>query len=150
MTFWSDDRNHLLDDFLSAIWFGIVALLIGVPPLQFPMLVLTVRILESFSHANTRVHFGWLGERLLISPRFHRAHHSIKAAGVRSCNYGATLPWWDMIFRTADFGREYIRTGDPSAEEALHTGSYVQQQAAGVRRLLKALRPRRSNKAARA
>jgi sterol desaturase/sphingolipid hydroxylase (fatty acid hydroxylase superfamily) len=150
MTFWSDDRNHLLDDFVSAIWFGIVALLIGVPPLQFPMLVLTVRILESFSHANTRVHFGWLGERLLISPRFHRAHHSIKAAGMRSCNYGATLPWWDMLFRTADFGREYIRTGDPSAEEALHTGSYVQQQAAGLRRLMKALRPRRSDKAARA
>ena len=62
MTFWSDDRNHLLDDLMSGIWFGVVALAIGVPPLQFPMLVLTVRVLESFSHANTRVHFGRLGE----------------------------------------------------------------------------------------
>jgi len=143
MTFWSDDRNHLMDDFLSAIWFGVVALLIGVPPLQFPMLVLTVRVLESFSHANTRIHFGWLGERLLISPRFHRAHHSIKAAGQRSCNYGATLPWWDMVFGTADFGREYIRTGDPSAEEAMHTGNYIEQQMAGLRRFARVFRRRR-------
>src|ERR1700757_199397 len=49
MTFWSDDRNHLLDDLISAFWFGATALLIGVPPLQFPVLVLLVRTLESLS-----------------------------------------------------------------------------------------------------
>ncbi len=57
------------------------------------------------------------------------------AAGQRSANYGAILPWWDMLFRTADFDRAYVRTGDPSAEEALATGSYVQQQWAGLRRM---------------
>ncbi len=136
MTFWSDDRNHLLDDLISALWFGAIALAIGVPPFQFPMLVLVLRFLESLSHANTRLSFGWLGERLLVSPRFHRAHHGVLAAGQRSCNYGAILPWWDMIFRTADFSREEVRTGDPEAEEALASGGYVAQQAAGLRRLL--------------
>jgi sterol desaturase/sphingolipid hydroxylase (fatty acid hydroxylase superfamily) len=134
MTFWSDDRNHLLDDCLSFVWFGVIALLIGVPPLQFPLLVLLLRFLESLSHANVRLSFGALGDRLLISPRFHRAHHGIRAAGDRSCNYGAVLPWWDMLFGTADFTRDYVRTGDPSAEEALATGTYWQQQAAGLRR----------------
>jgi sterol desaturase/sphingolipid hydroxylase (fatty acid hydroxylase superfamily) len=143
MTFWSDDRNHLLDDFISGIWFGVVAIAIGVPPIQFPMLVLTVRVLESFSHANTRVYFGWLGERLLISPRFHRAHHSVKAAGQKSCNYGAVLPWWDMMFGTADFSRDYIRTGDPSADEAMHTGNYIEQQLSGLKRFARAFRRRR-------
>ena len=57
------------------------------------------------------------------------------AAGQRSCNYGAILPWWDMLFHTADFSRAYVRTGDPSAEEALATGTYVQQQMAGLRRM---------------
>ena len=80
-----------------------IALAIGVPPMQFPLLVLVLRFLESLSHANARVSFGWLGERLLISPRFHRAHHGVLAAGQRSCNYGAVLPWWDMLFGTADF-----------------------------------------------
>ena len=141
MTFWSDDRNHLLDDLIAFLWFGAVALLIGVPPLQFPLLVLVLRFLESLSHANVRLSFGWLGERLLISPRFHRAHHGVLAAGQQSCNYGAVLPWWDMLFGTADFSRSYVRTGDPSGEEALHTGGYVQQQWAGLRRFARALRP---------
>jgi sterol desaturase/sphingolipid hydroxylase (fatty acid hydroxylase superfamily) len=142
MTFWSDDRNHLLDDLISFIWFGLIALLIGVPPLQFPLLVLVLRFLESLSHANVRLSFGWLGERLLISPRFHRAHHGVLAAGQRSCNYGAVLPWWDMLFRTADFSRAYVQTGDPSGEEALATGTYVEQQMAGARRFMRAFRRR--------
>jgi sterol desaturase/sphingolipid hydroxylase (fatty acid hydroxylase superfamily) len=140
MTFWSDDRNHLLDDLISFVWFGVIALLIGVPPLQFPLLVLVLRFLESLSHANVRLSFGWLGNRLLISPRFHRAHHGIKAAGDRSCNYGAVLPWWDMLFGTAEFGRDFVRTGDPSGEEALATGTWAQQQMAGVRRFVRAFR----------
>ncbi|MBN8906688.1 MAG: sterol desaturase family protein, partial [Rhodospirillales bacterium] len=142
MTFWSDDRNHLLDDVIAFVWFGVIALLIGVPPLQFPLLVLVLRFLESLSHANVRLSFGWLGDRLLISPRFHRAHHGILAAGQRSCNYGAVFPWWDMMFRTADFSRDYVQTGDPSGEEALATGTYVQQQWAGFRRFLRSFRRR--------
>ncbi len=139
MTFWSDDRNHLLDDIIGFVWFTAVALLIGIPPLQFPLLVLLLRLLESLSHANTRLRFGWLGERLLISPRFHRAHHGILAAGQTSCNYGALLPWWDMIFRTADFSRDYVPTGDPEAPEVLATGSYAAQQWAGLRAMLRAM-----------
>lgn len=136
MTFWSDDRNHLLDDVIGFLWFTAVALLIGVPPLQFPLLVLLLRLLESLSHANTRLSFGWLGERLLVSPRFHRAHHGMLAAGLNSVNYGAVLPWWDMMFRTADFSAEFVTTGDPTAEEKMATGTYIEQQWAGIRRLL--------------
>jgi sterol desaturase/sphingolipid hydroxylase (fatty acid hydroxylase superfamily) len=135
MTFWSDDRNHLLDDTIAFLWFGVIALAIGVPPLQFPLLVLVLRFVESLSHANARVSFGWLGERLLVSPRFHRAHHGVLAHGRRSCNYGAVLPWWDVLFGTADFSSEYVPTGDPTAEEALATGSWFAQQRSGLRRL---------------
>ena len=137
MTFWSDDRNHLLDDIISFLWFTAVALLIGIPPMQFPLLVLLLLVLESLSHANVRLSFGAIGERLLISPRFHRAHHAVTAAGRRSVNYGAILPWWDMLFGTADFSAEFASTGDPTAEEALASGSYLAQQWVGLRRLLR-------------
>ncbi|MBV9249401.1 MAG: sterol desaturase family protein [Acetobacteraceae bacterium] len=140
MTFWTDDRNHILDDLIAALWFGSIALLIGVPPLQFPLLVLVLRFLESLSHANVRLSFGWAGERLLISPRFHRAHHGVLGAGHNSCNYGAVLPWWDILFRTADFSPVYRQTGDPSGEEVLATGTYFQQQWAGLRRFLRTSR----------
>jgi sterol desaturase/sphingolipid hydroxylase (fatty acid hydroxylase superfamily) len=135
MTFWSDDRNHVLDDVIAFCWFLVIGLLIGIPPMQFPLIILLLRLLESMSHANARVGFGWLGERLLISPRFHRAHHGVLAAGQRSCNYGAIFPFWDMMFGSADFSREYAPTGDPSAEEAMATGTWMEQQLAGLRRL---------------
>jgi len=137
MTFWSDDRNHLLDDTIGFIWFMAVGLAIGIPPMQFPLLVLLLRFIESLSHANTRLRFGWFGERLLVSPRFHRAHHGLMAAGIASVNFGAVLPWWDMLFRTADFSHGYVPTGDPTAEEALATGSYAAQQFAGLRRMVR-------------
>ena len=144
MTFWSDDRNHLADEVISFLWSAAIALLIGIPPMQFPMLILVLRFLESLSHANARVSFGAVGDRMLISPRFHRAHHGVLAAGQQSCNYGAILPVWDMLFGTADFGREYVRTGDPSGEEALATGTWWQQQSAGWRRMVRMLRKRRA------
>jgi sterol desaturase/sphingolipid hydroxylase (fatty acid hydroxylase superfamily) len=139
MTFWSDDRNHLLDDLIGFTWFFVVALLIGIPPMQFPLLVLLLRLIESLSHANTRISFGRIGERLIVSPRFHRAHHGMLAAGLASVNYGAVLPWWDMLFRTADFSRAFVATGDPTAEEALASGGYAAQQWSGLRRMLRTL-----------
>jgi sterol desaturase/sphingolipid hydroxylase (fatty acid hydroxylase superfamily) len=137
MTFWSDDRNHVLDDVMAFVWFMVLGLLIGIPPMQFPLIILLLRLLESMSHANARIGFGAIGERLLISPRFHRAHHGIRAAGQRSCNYGAIFPFWDMMFGTADFSLAYAETGDPSAEEAMATGSWLQQQMAGLRRMFR-------------
>jgi sterol desaturase/sphingolipid hydroxylase (fatty acid hydroxylase superfamily) len=137
MTFWADDRNHVLDDIISFTWFLALGLLIGIPPMQFPLIMLLLRLLESMSHANARVNFGAVGERLLVSPRFHRAHHGMLAAGQHSCNYGALLPWWDMIFGTADFSRAYAETGDPTAAPEMANGTWWQQQVAGFRRLLR-------------
>ncbi len=143
MTFWSDDRNHVLDDVISYAWFIAVGLLIGIPPMQFPLLVLTLRLVESLSHANTRARFGWLGERLLVSPQFHRAHHGIDAAGRRSCNYGAVFPWWDMIMGTADFRHDVVETGDRGASPGVISGGWWQQQAGGLHRALSLATARR-------
>lgn len=136
MTFWSDDRNHVLDDLIGFAWFIAVGLAIGVPPMQFPLLVLALRLVESLSHANTRLSFGWLGERLLVSPQFHRAHHGIPAAGRNSCNYGGVFPWWDMLLGTADFRRDVVETGDPRAPASIATGSWWAQQVGGLRRAI--------------
>ncbi|MEX3929333.1 sterol desaturase family protein [Paraburkholderia sp. BR10936] len=132
MSFWSDDRNHVLDDIVAGIWFGVVGLAIGIPPLQFPLLFLIMRFIESLSHANIKLSFGWLGDRLIVSPRFHRLHHGLRAAGRNSCNYGAVFPIWDIVFRTADFSDEYPPTGDRRAPESMATGGYFAQQLGGL------------------
>ncbi|MFZ4408598.1 MAG: sterol desaturase family protein [Paracraurococcus sp.] len=136
MTFWTDDRNHVMDDVLAALWFGAIALLIGVPPGQFPVIVLVLRLAESLSHANVRLDYGWLGERLLVSPRFHRLHHAPLSAGAHGLNYAVLLPVWDWMFGTGDFRRGvFPPTGALEEPEALATGGWWRQQVVGMRRM---------------
>ena len=140
MTFWTDDRNHVVDDVLAAAWFGAIAVLIGVPPGQFPIILLILRLAESLSHANVRLDFGRVGERLLVSPRFHRLHHGVLSTGSSGQNYGVLLPVWDWMFGTADFRRgTYPRTGDPTAPADYVGGGWLRQQVAGLRELGRAL-----------
>lgn len=119
MTMWSDNRNHLLDDLLRDAILVVLAQLIGVGPGQFVAIVALTQLSENLHHANLRLWFGRVGERLWVSPRFHRRHHSIgigheardgqgRLGGV---NFGVLLPWWDMLFRTADFDLRYDPTG---------------------------------------
>lgn len=140
VTFWTDDRNHVVDEVLGALWFGGLALLIGVPPGQFPLVVLVLRLAESLSHANVRLSFGPVGERLLVSPRFHRLHHGELSTAEHGKNYATLLPVWDWLFGTVDFRRKvFPRTGDPEAPPALVTGGWWRQQVAGLRRMVAAL-----------
>jgi sterol desaturase/sphingolipid hydroxylase (fatty acid hydroxylase superfamily) len=143
MTFWTDDRNHILDDVLAALWFGAIALLIGVPPAQFPLVLLLLRLVENLSHANVRLQFGWLGERLLVSPRYHRLHHGVLSAGEHGRNYAVLLPVWDWLFRTGDWQRDrFPPTGDPDATPALVRGGWLRQQGAGFASLATVLKGR--------
>jgi sterol desaturase/sphingolipid hydroxylase (fatty acid hydroxylase superfamily) len=150
LTFWSDDRSHVLEDAITFLWLIVVGLAIGVPSMQFPFLILCFRLLGSMSHANTRVGYGWLGEHIFISPQFHRTHHALRAAGRRSCNFGTTLSLWDISFGTARFRDHTVETGDAGAERALVDGSWGEQQVAGFRRMLRLARRARKTPATRA
>ncbi len=118
MTMWSDNRNHLLDDLLRDSLLVLLAQVIGVAPGQFVAVVACTQLLESLSHANLRLWFGPVGERLLVSPRFHRLHHSIglghESAGngtLGGHNFAVLFPLWDVLFRTANFELRYDPTG---------------------------------------
>jgi sterol desaturase/sphingolipid hydroxylase (fatty acid hydroxylase superfamily) len=146
MTLWTDSRNHWLDDLSSGFWFAVVALLVGVPPGQFVGLLIAVRTIENLSHVNARLSFGRLGERLLVSPRYHRWHHALNLpAGSRfrhGCNFAVLFPIWDQIFGTQYMAQEMPSTGLDDGPEALtHADSgYWRQQWEGVCGLLAALR----------
>jgi len=61
-------------------------------------------------HANIRSDFGWV-RHLLVTPQFHRIHHSIEPRH-RDLNYGVIFSFWDRLLGTADRGpREYPTTG---------------------------------------
>ena len=140
MSFWSDDRNHLLDDLLIDSAHVMVALLIGVPPGQFITLVVASRMIESLSHANLRVHFGNIGERLLVSPRFHRVHHAVglgHEGSTQGCNFAVLFPVWDVLFGTANFERTFPATGVRDQADGRDYGdTFWRQQWLGLQRLL--------------
>ena len=133
LSFWSDDRNHVLDDAITWVWSALVTALIGIPPAQFIWLVAASRAVESLSHANVGFGFGAVGERILVSPKFHRMHHSI-AAGQRGCNFATLFPIWDMVFGTADFAHAAVATGVTAGDD--YPEGYFAQQWAGLKRLL--------------
>jgi sterol desaturase/sphingolipid hydroxylase (fatty acid hydroxylase superfamily) len=139
MTFWNDDRNHLLDEVIAGFWFAGVAFLIGVPPGQFVLAVMLTRFVESLSHANVRLSFGAIGERLLVSPRFHRTHHGIGIGheGRRhGCNFATLFPLWDIVFGTANFRHRGAATGISDQLEGREYGeTFVAQQWLGLKRL---------------
>ena len=134
MTFWSDDRNHILDDLIAFFWFMTIGLLIGIPPMQFPLLVLVLRFIESLSHANVRLSFGWLGDRLAVSPRFHRLHTRFAPPGGEAATTAACCPGGTCCSGRPIFARDTRPPAIPTGDEALATGSYFRQQWAGLKR----------------
>lgn len=114
MSLWSDDRNHLLDDMIKGVYFAALSLFIGVQPSQFVVLVALGNFLQSLQHVNARLRFGWLLERIIVSPAFHRRHHAVGYGheGVRyGCNFGVLFPWWDVAFRTVAWNPAVEPTG---------------------------------------
>lgn len=171
VTMWTDNRNHLLDSILIDLIFVLLAILIGVPPGQFIALVALGQLSESLQHANVRLSFGRIGERLWVSPRLHRLHHAIgighetpptvqapatagqsaagpavaenmPAGGARSvlggCNFGVLLPWWDMLFGTANFAPRWEPTGvrDQLERGRDYGDGFWSQQWLGLKRLV--------------
>ncbi len=144
MTMWSDNRNHLLDSFIRDAVLVLVSQLIGVPPAQFVLIVVFTQLVESLSHANVRMHFGTWGDRLLVSPMFHRFHHSIEydestAGPAHGHNFSVLFPVWDVLFGTAKFNTGYLPTGVHDQQRQEGSRDYGQtfwaQQVLGIRRM---------------
>ena len=88
---------------------------------------------------------------MLISPRFHRWHHSVgwghesarsaDASGgpmpLGGHNFGVLLPWWDMLLGTANFEQCYPATGvlDQLEQGRDYGRGFWSQQWLGLKRL---------------
>jgi sterol desaturase/sphingolipid hydroxylase (fatty acid hydroxylase superfamily) len=149
MNLWSDNRNHLLDDLVRDIYLAVIALVIGVEPSQYVLLVVASKMVQSLQHANVRIHFGSIGERLLVSPRYHRTHHAIglghESHGkgtLGGCNFAVLFPVWDMLFRTARFSKTFEATGvrdqlpPPAGRGRDYGRGFWAQQWLGLKRMI--------------
>ncbi len=146
MSFWTDDRNHLLDSLILDTVKAAIALAIGVEPAQFVGLIIATRVLQSVQHANLAWTFGY-GGYLVVSPVFHRVHHAIGFGHEGShsgCNFAVLFPLWDLMFGTADYRRSIEPTGIrdqlPPPEGSAHDygRGFWRQQWLGLRRMFNA------------
>jgi sterol desaturase/sphingolipid hydroxylase (fatty acid hydroxylase superfamily) len=143
MTMWSDNRNHLLDDLIRDVIWVSVGFLVGIAPGQFVALVAFTQLSDSFQHANLKLWFGRVGERLWVSPRFHRLHHAVgighefPGQTLGGANFGVLLPWWDMLLGTANFEKRFEPTGvrDQVEQGREYGRGFWQQQWLGLLRL---------------
>lgn len=74
---------------------------LGVPIIVVTIYALAASLHSVFSHANIRIAPSverWL-RLVLITPDFHRTHHSIEMAEGNS-NFGSVFPFWDRLFGT--------------------------------------------------
>ena len=143
---WTNDRDHYLDDLLEALIVAVAALLIGVSPTDYALLVLSGNLLQNLDHANVRLRFGPVLEKVLVDPRYHRLHHmrvDPERPNLHYCNFAFIFPFWDIVFGTALFGEPARPTGvgDPMVDADNRRG-VVGQQLYVLRRFWGAFRCR--------
>jgi len=92
-------RFHLGDVFVRGLAQFIPGLLLGVPAYVWLPTVWIQVALDCLAHSGLGWGYGPVGS-LLVSPGFHRVHHSADPAHYNR-NYGMTYSFWDRLFGTA-------------------------------------------------
>jgi sterol desaturase/sphingolipid hydroxylase (fatty acid hydroxylase superfamily) len=119
-------------------------MLIGVPPGEYPLVLIGFRLVESLAHTNVRLGFGPWGSALIVGPQYHRVHHAIEHAQPpfdrpRGCNFAVIFPIWDALFGTWRRDAGYPKTGVASLAGPIIRCGYLRHQWEGFRRLAAAV-----------
>jgi sterol desaturase/sphingolipid hydroxylase (fatty acid hydroxylase superfamily) len=132
MTALANFRFHVGDVFLRGLAQFVPGLVLGVPLRVWLPSVWIQVALDCLAHSGLGWSYGPLG-RVLVSPRFHRLHHSAEPRD-RDRNFGMTYSFWDRLFGTADArGEEPLAYGLPGEAPP---ASFLRQLAAPFQLLL--------------
>lgn len=92
-------RHHLFYYLLRGLIVWLPLLMLGTPPELIVWQFVGMALTGNIDHANIDFKIPRFLHRVLVTPHFHRIHHS---ADVRegNSNFGVMLPFWDMLFGT--------------------------------------------------
>lgn len=129
---WANDRGCYLDGALQSFVLAGVGVVVGMEADEFAWMMLLGELVQNFSHANVRIDFGRIFERVFVDPKFHRLHHmrvDPARPNLHNCNFGQVFSIWDVIFRTALYGEPLHPTGvcDPVVDADNGRNLVVQQ-----------------------
>lgn len=106
----TDRRQHIVEHLLTQILVFLPLIAMGLKPMAIMAAGAALWWQTLFVHGNIRTNFGPLGW-LIVSPQFHRVHHSIEPQH-HDRNFGSIFTIWDRLFGTAYNGvNEYPPTG---------------------------------------
>ncbi len=95
-------RTHFVDEIVRTTFMFVPLYFLGVRPHTFIAVDLVVNWVLGLQHSDLPWSYGPLGN-LIVSPRYHRIHHSLDAVD-RDKNFGVLFPVWDRLFGTLTSG----------------------------------------------
>lgn len=121
LNLFTDLRVHFVEYFVAQILIFIPMFMLDLSPYAIVGVGFVTQWYTRLIHANIRANFGPL-RHILVSPQFHRIHHSIEPQH-RDKNFGVFLTVWDRWFGTLhpDY-EEYPETGVAGVTFAPPTG----------------------------
>jgi sterol desaturase/sphingolipid hydroxylase (fatty acid hydroxylase superfamily) len=122
-------RGFYLDGFFQSV-FGLVAALLGVPPVVWFAMVVAKSAYGIWNHASYVGDLGWL-ERALATPRNHMVHHANQPQYIDK-NYSQVLILWDRLFGTF---AKYEEPPVVGLVSPVHDNNPLTAQFAGLRQL---------------
>lgn len=140
--------EHVAVTLLLCLPMGTIMYLYGLNYIEIALLMAAgnkigeIMVLEVAHHTQFPISFGWL-DHILVSPRVHQMHHSVKQAHW-DCNIGIRLSIWDTLFGTLILAPkgEVLRAGigrGAAYDQRYHSlhGAFVQPVIDSVRVLLR-------------
>jgi sterol desaturase/sphingolipid hydroxylase (fatty acid hydroxylase superfamily) len=105
-------RHHVLYYLGRGLCVWMPLVLVGVPPRVVMWQFVAVVLAGTLAHANIAFRIPVNAHRILVTPEFHRLHHSSDVRQGNS-NYSTVFPVWDLLFGTHT---------DPTVAEARQMG----------------------------
>ncbi|HWB44870.1 MAG TPA: sterol desaturase family protein [Hyphomicrobiaceae bacterium] len=102
----SSVRLHPVNDALMRIAAALPVLALGFAPAAVAGVAPLLTLMAILVHANLDWDWGPL-RAVIVSPRFHRWHHTSEAEA-RDKNFAGLLPLWDILFGTYHMPRERV------------------------------------------
>ena len=123
-------RFHFGELIGSVLFRGAAVLLIGVSPLMVLIYEIAFDASNQFQHSNIKIPFRLekIFNKILVTPRMHGIHHSIKKRETDS-NFSIIFSFWDRLHHTIRLNvrQDEIITGVPAYqdEKELTTGNLL-------------------------
>lgn len=114
-------RFHFGELIGSVFFRGAAVILIGISPLMVLIYEISFDASNQFQHSNLKIPFRLekVLNKILVTPRMHGIHHSMKKRETDS-NYSIILSFWDRLHRTINLNvsQDEVVTGVPVYRDA--------------------------------